>query len=168
MTGITTGFETKPLSECMGLTREIDRKCFPTEMWLNNTELCMLMEMKAEATILRQNGIEIGQAITLPEHDASIILDGVDKDFNVNKKGVYSYSEAIIPECQNQGFGALMLAEIAIRMRQRGFMSISAHVRTRYGWNIRRGKELQTYNTRFIYDFWDDPQEVVQYQAARL
>jgi len=137
-------------------------------MWLSNIELEMLLEMQAEATILRHNGKEIGQAVTLPEHAAAIVLDGVDKHFKVNKAGIYSYSEAIVPEFQNQGYGALLLAETAIRLRLRGFTSISAHVRTRYGWDIRRSKELQINSSRFITDFWEDPQEVVQYQSAQL
>lgn len=164
----TISFETKPLTECVGLTKSMDRACFPKEMWLSDTEMCMLLQMEAEATILRHDNIEIGQAITIPENAAAIILDGVDEYFRINEGGVYSYSEAIIPGYQNKGYGALLLSEIAIRMRQRGFTSISAHVRTRYGWNKRRGKELTMHSTRLIHDFWDDPQEVVQYQSAQL
>lgn len=128
----------------------------------------MLIQSKAESTILRHDGREIGQAITLPESAAAIILDGADKYFPINDKGVYSYSEAIIPEYQNKGYGTLLLAEIAIRMRERGFTSISAHVRTRHGWDKRRCKELTMHSTRLIHDFWDDPHEVVQYQAAQI
>lgn len=168
MSEITMSFATKPLEACISLTRTMDKRCFPEEMWLGNEEIALLLKHDAEATILIYNGIEIGQAITLPEQAAAAILEGVDEKFTAKSSGVYSYSEAILPEYQNQGYGGLLLCEMAIRMRNRGYQSISAHVRTRYGWNRRRTQSLQMLSHRLIFDFWNDPREVVEYQEARL
>ncbi len=168
--GLTvTSFETTPLEACIKITKEIDRLCFPSEMWLGGEELSALLDAKAEATILKVHNRVIGQAITLPECAAAIVLDGADEHFTVHHAGVYSYSEAIIPEYQHKGYGKLLITEMAIRMRRQGFTSISAHVRTRYGWNTRRSQELQASSMRFIQDFWDDPRDsVVQYQMAHI
>jgi GNAT superfamily N-acetyltransferase len=165
---ITISFKTKPLESCVALTKKIDKLCFPNEMWLSGEELHLLTLYNAEATILTINGQPIGQAITLPEIFAAQIIADSDPDFQTNLQGVYSYSEAIIPSHQKLGYGALLLHEIALRMKQRGFISISAHVRTRFGWNVRRRKTLQVSDDRLLYDFWDDELEVVQYQRAYL
>lgn len=161
-------FETKPLETCVGLTKKIDQLCFPQEMWLGGEELDMLLQHHAESTIITRNGTEIGQAITLPEPAMTNIVKDVDLQFLSRSCAIYSYSEAIVPGCQNQGYGVLLLHEIAIRMRERGYTTISAHVRTRYGWNKKRSKTLPVSSTRLITDFWDDPREVVEYQEARL
>ena len=164
----TISFETKLLRSCVKLTKEIDVQCFPKEMWLGGAELESLLQHNAEATILTYDGIVIGQAITLTEDAASKILEEADAEFRVHPGGVYSYSEAIIPSHQNLGYGALLLHEVSLRMKQRGFISISAHVRTRHGWNMRREKTLSVTEARMLYDFWDDKREVVQYQRAYL
>lgn len=161
-------FETKPLEACVALTRLMDSLCFPREMWLSGIELQKLILHEAEATIIKLDNQEIGQAITMPEAAAAHILQDVDTDFCVRPKGVYSYSEAILPSHQNQGYGALLLHEIALRMRRRGYTSISAHVRTRHGWNTKRTQTLHVAETRLLHDFWEDPLEVVQYQHAQI
>lgn len=160
--------ESKPLLECVKFTKEMDRRCFPKEMLLGAEEFELLIAHNAEATILTYNDVRIGQAITLPETAAAIILDGVDADFHIHHDGVYSYSEAILPEYQNQGFGSLLLQAIACRMSNLGYTSISAHVRTRNGWDKKRSRTLPVAKTRLISDFWEDPREVVQYQHVPL
>lgn len=162
------GFETRPLANCVELTKRMDRQCFPEEMWLDELDLQLLIDHNAEATILKLNGCEIGQAITLSEIAAKHILRDADTAFQVHTLGAYSYSEAILPSHQNLGYGGLLLHEIALRMRQRGYTSISAHVRTRYGWNIKRTQTLQVERTRILHDFWEDPRELVQYQNAHI
>jgi len=137
-------------------------------MWLDDEELYSLTSYKAETTVLNINGHPIGQGITLPEMLISRFIEESDPEFEPHPCGVYSYSEAIVPNYQKLGYGALLLHEIALRMRQRGYTSISAHVRTRFGWDIRRRQTLQVSDTRMLHDFWDDPQEVVQYQQAKL
>ena len=146
----------------------IDTVCFPKEMWLGGEELELLLQHNAEATILTFDGIAIGQAITLTEASASVILEESDTEFQIHAGGVYSYSEAIIPSHQNLGYGALLLHEISLRMKQRGFNSISAHVRTRHGWNVTRKQKLHITATRLLHNFWDDPYEVMQYQYANI
>lgn len=164
----TISFETKPLVTCVEFTKNLDRVCFPKEMWLSNEELQLLLDSKADATILSKDGVAIGQAITLPELAATQILEEADHDFLSSPDGVYSYSESILPAFQNSGYGALLLHEIALRMRQQGYRTISAHVRTRFGWNTKRTRALHVAETRFITDFWEDPREVVEYQRAHI
>jgi GNAT superfamily N-acetyltransferase len=164
----TISFETRLLRECIQITRKVDEECFPSEMWLGDTELHHLIEHDAEATILKLNGRWIGQAITIPEHSIADTLMESDEHFQSHDGGVYSYSEAILPQYQNQGYGGLLLHEISLRMKQRGFISISAHVRTRFGWSLKRRKMLDVSVTRTIEAFWEDPLEVVQYQFSRL
>lgn len=166
--GQITSFKTKPLENCIALTRKIDKLCFPSEMWLGGEELHLLTRYNAEATIMTINGHPIGQAITVPEIFAAEIIGGSDAGFRTDIRGIYSYSEAIIPSHQKLGYGALLLHEIALRMKQRGFITMSAHVRTRFGWNARRRKTLQVSDDRLLYDFWDDELEVVQFQRANL
>ncbi len=137
-------------------------------MWLKGDELQTLLRYEAETTIMTLNGQSIGQAITIPEIFITKALQEADTAFTASEKGMYSYSEAILPRFQNRGYGQLLLSEIAIRMKQRGFTSISAHVRTRYGWNLRRKKTLNITALRTLHNFWEDPREIVQYQRANL
>lgn len=164
----TTNFETKLLKDCLILTQKMDRLCFPEEMWLGSEEKDLLLQHDAEATMLSLNGMVIGQAITIPEHAVTELLQETDVSFRARDKGIYSYSEAILPAYQRQGYGQLLLQEISVRMRNKGYQSISAHVRTRFGWNQIRSRKLAVTDRRIVRDFWEDPEEGVQYQRASL
>jgi len=146
----------------------MDRECFPKEMWLKGDELQTLLHHEAETTMMTLNGQSIGQAITIPEVFITDMLQKADIAFTASIGGMYSYSESILPAYQNRGYGQLLLHEIAVRIKQRGYSSISAHVRTRFGWNLRRRKTLNITTSRTIHNFWGDPLEVVQYQRANL
>jgi GNAT superfamily N-acetyltransferase len=160
--------ETRSFAESIKLTRQIDALCFPPEMWLGNDEVNLLVESEAESTIICLNGVQIGQGITLSERFVADHLEDGDPAFVASERGVYSYSEAIIPEYQNQGYGVLLLQEISIRMRQRGFSSISAHVRTRFGWHAKRRSVLRPFEQRMLHDFWENPAEKVEFQRSVL
>lgn len=164
----TITFETRSFAECISLTRSVDAVCFPREMWLGDNEINLLVAGGAETTILKINAKIIGQAITLPECCVAAVLSEGDPDFDVSEQGLYAYSEAIIPDCQNRGYGGLLLHEIALRAKQRQFTSISAHVRMRFGWHRKRRAILQPSSTRQLCDFWENPCELVEFQLAQI
>ncbi|MFN3188656.1 MAG: GNAT family N-acetyltransferase [Candidatus Paceibacteria bacterium] len=166
--GQTTSFETKQLEECVELTKMMYRCCFPEEMWLSDEELHSLTRYNAEATVLTIDDQTVGLGITLPEKFAIFLLEMDDAEFQAFPQGVYSYTEAIIPSHQKRGYGALLLQEVKLRMKQRGFISISAHVRTRNKWNDKRRKTLNIPNGRFIHDFWPNERETVEFQRCQL
>lgn len=151
------------------ITETIDRLCFPKEMWLGDDEWNVLLQHDAETTILLRNNEVIGQAITIPERAVADGLLEVDAEFTPHQSGVYSYSEAIIPTFQNKGYGKLLIEEIALRMREKQYTQITAHVRTRYGWNERRRKQLDVTTVRTVPNFWLHPQDrMVEFQTAEL
>jgi len=164
----TISFETKPLETCVALTKTMYKLCFPKEMWLSGEELHLLTKYNAEATVLIIDDQPIGLGITLPEIFAVHLLEEDDAEFRAYPQGVYSYTEAVVPSHQKLGYGALLLHNVALRMKQKGFTSISAHVRTRHGWNIRRKRTLQVSYDRLLHDFWGDRLEIVEFQRGNL
>ena len=161
-------FKTLPLAASVELTKRMDRLCFPKEMWLSEQDLCQLIINGAESTVVLLDDTEIGQAITLPEPAVMHILQDVDPFFSPSFRGVYSYSESILPEYQNCGYGVRLLQELTRRMHNKGYKFISAHVRTRYGWNRKRMQALNVTEARSMQDFWDDPMEIVEYQKINI
>ena len=162
-------FETKPLKEYIELMQWMDKQCFPEEMWLDEKAAQALIKAGAEATVLKLDTQVIGLAVTLTEEAANQFLSDVDEKFSVMKEGIYSYSEAILPEFQNQGYGSLLLLELSDRMRERGYKYISAHVRTIYGWHLKRYRRLLIAETRSVNNFWEDVREgAVEFQLAIL
>jgi GNAT superfamily N-acetyltransferase len=167
--GHTISFTTLALAECIELTKRFDQSCFTEEMWLGQDEWQLLLSSGAESTILLLNGKVIGQAITLPEVMVAAPLSQVDELFEADARGIYSYSEAILPAYQMKGYGSLLMREIAVRMYDRGFTRISAHVRTRFGWHHKRSRALSVSTKRFVDDFWEDPRDQkVEFQTVLL
>lgn len=158
--------KTMPLKDCVELTHIFDQLCFPKEMWLDNCGMVKLIKSGAESTILSVNDRVIGQAITIVESAMEDELKEVDFEFLATNNGIYSYSEAILPSHQKYGYGGLLLHEIALRMKIRGFQSISAHVRRKNGWDIKRKRVLQVFEERPLNNFWMDKSEAVTFQRA--
>lgn len=161
-------FQTQPLRDYVVLTKAMDRACFPEEMWLRDNDFGDLLRYEAETIIMMESGKVVGQAIILPETSAVKLLEEVDLDFQPRWDAIYSYSVAVLPSHQGKGCGAALLRELADQMRNRGYTALSAHVRARYGWNDTRMKVLQISTIRTVPNFWEDEDEVVQYQDARL
>lgn len=165
----TVRFTTLKLAECIAITKQFDKACFTKEMWLGPDEWQLLLNAGAESTLLSVNDLIIGQAITLPEALVGDALAEADELFVAKAQGVYSYSEAIMPKFQNQGYGSLLMREIAIRMRDRGYTHISAHVRTRFGWHRKRSEILSAATKRLVDDFWEETYDrKVEFQTVLL
>jgi ribosomal protein S18 acetylase RimI-like enzyme len=164
----TVRFAYKPFAECVGHCLTLDKKCFPEEMWLHDSEINDLLRADAKATVVTYNDIIIGLAIIITEANAETILNGVDERFVPNTQGAYSYSEAIDPEYQNRGIGSLLLRETELFTSQLGFKSMSAHVRMMNGWDKKRQQGLNMIENRIIENFWDDPRELVRFQSALI
>lgn len=161
-------FSTRPFSECVGLFRELDRKCFPKEMREQGAEDEEILKSKAQAIVAIVNGKEVGLTVLIQDSQAVALLEKNDRYFTPHPKGMYSYSEAISPEHQSTGLGKAMIKEITTVLRRQGFESLSAHVRTVNGWDRGRENHLKVVESRTITDFWQDPQEIVRFQAAQI
>jgi len=161
-------FEIKPLCECVALFKELDDKCFPQEMRLSHEELQGLIQADAECVVVRYNDCQIGLAVYISEEQAGTLLEEIDRNFTPLPTGVYSYSEAIDPEFQRLGLGIAMINEVIAQISNQGATRLSAHVRTLHGWDMRRYAKLNITESRLVSDFWEDPQEVVKFQAVQL
>lgn len=164
----TVSFETKPLCECVALFQELDEKCFPPEMRLADVELEELIQTDAQCIVVRYNNFNIGLAIYISEDQAGTLLGEIDGEFIPHPTGVYSYSEAIDPAYQKLGLGIAMVNEVISRIRNEGATRLSAHVRTIQGWDRRRYAKLNITESRIVPDFWENPLEVVKFQAVKL
>jgi ribosomal protein S18 acetylase RimI-like enzyme len=156
-------------AECVDFCLALDKKCFPQQMWLDEDEIRSLHEAGAWATAVTYNGQEIGLTITIPELNAHVMLDGIDRRFTPSEHGAYSYSEAIDPDFQCRGIGKLLLTESQIFTAKQGFSSLSAHVRRKNGWDKARHDILEVSNNWSVPDFWPAAlAEPVMYQRAAI
>jgi len=165
----TICFADKKFAECVDFCLALDKKCFPQQMWLDNDEIDSLLEADAWATTLTYNQQEIGLAITIPEIAAGKLLEDIDRQFTPTRHGAYSYSEAIDPQFQRRGIGPLLLKETQLFTSRRGFTNLSAHVRTKFRWNVTRNRHLVVIESRPVEDFWPATlQEPVMFQDASI
>jgi len=165
----TVCFASKKFAECVDFCLALDKKCFPQKMWLDDGEICGLLKAEAWATTVTYNGQKIGLSITMPEKEAGILLDGADQLFTPQRWGAYSYSEAIHPDFQNQGIGSLLIRETMIFIADKGFTSLSAHVRRKNGWDEKREGTISLIEKRPVEGFWPPVlKEPVMFQNAHI
>lgn len=161
-------FTAKPFAECVDFCMMLDKVCFPEEMWLESEDVTELINAQAKCIVVSHNNIEIGLGMYVSDKKAELLLHGADQYFIPIEGCAYSYSEAIHPDFQNKGIGTKLLQEIANEVKKEGYKFLSAHARMRHGWNLGRKSSLRILDARTIHDFWEDPDEPVQYQIAEV
>lgn len=85
----------------------------------------------------------------------------------LDENGCYSYSIAVLPTHQGKGLGQQMAKRILDFAKQKGFSSLSAHVRVANGWSGRRASALQPQERRLVKGFWPTEGDV-EFQRIRF
>lgn len=165
----TICFASGMFAQCVDFCLELDKRCFPREMWMDDREVNELIAAGALATTVTYNGMTVGLSITMAENDAYALLSDGDQKFKPHEYGAYSYSEAIDPDYQKRGIGTLLLKETEIFLCEHGYKTMSAHVRRKNGWDMTRQAVLSVISSRQVPGFWPDQlNEPVMYQQATL
>lgn len=123
-------------------------------MYVAPDELQQLLAEGAIAYTGSKDGQVIAFALIVPEKAMESILVDCDPEFKAVINGCYCYSIAVHPDHQGNGYGQQMVQQVAEMARQKGFTSLSAHVRTSNNWNERRAATLLPQERRTVNDFW--------------
>jgi len=148
---------------------DFDEKVFPSFMFMDE-ERCKKLVTTEGALLVeyRKNALLVGVAYAVPALPLEKDLQQVDPSFKAKPFEMYSYSEGVLPNYQNQGIGSKLVQAMAKAAQEHGYQRLTAHVRTQYGWADKRASVLPVVERRIVPGFWGDRVEPIEYQLIDL
>jgi len=145
----------------------IDREIFPT-MPVEEEEIRETLLSKGVQVVLKtRNGNLAGYIISLPHDEALEMLADIDTELVEVENGLYIESIGILPECRSTKNLSELWGAFSTRAREKGFKTITAHVRVSEGLSSVFQKRMGAVKHRTI-ENWADFDEPFDYLEFRL